>query len=301
MTNQARRGWIISFFVLVFFSLPHAVEAASIHVGSVALQPADEIKRFWPIVNYLTEKLRPEGINQGKVVVVKSISGMAELLREGKVDLFIDSPFPALAVRRLSGSKFFLRRWKKGQAEYRAVIFVRKDSGISRLEDLKGKIIALEEPFSTSTYFLPKLVMVQKGLKLSEKRATSDPVAPDEVGYVFVGNDPNSVFWVLRKRASAGVANNQNYLLGAKGYLDDLKVIYETFSIPRQIVSHRADLDPKLVARIKEILIHMDQSEEGRKVLWEFEKTTKFDEIPSQSMAPLIKSQQFIDAEFGIQ
>jgi len=99
---------------------------------------------------------------------------------------------------------------------------------------------------------------------------------------------------------SAGVLNNQNYPKEARGYLDSLKVIHETFSLPRQIVSYRQDLDPKLVARIKEILIKMDQSEEGRKALQDFENTTKFDELPPQAMAQLSNALQFIDAELGI-
>ncbi|MFQ5949817.1 MAG: PhnD/SsuA/transferrin family substrate-binding protein, partial [Nitrospiria bacterium] len=82
--------------------------------------------------------------------------------------------------------------------------------------------------------------------------------------------------------------------------LNHLKIIHETYSIPRHIVSYRADLPPKLVARIKEILLGMDQSEEGRKALKAFERTTKFDEIPEQSLAPLLRSQDFIDKEFGL-
>jgi phosphonate transport system substrate-binding protein len=260
----------------------------------------DAIKRSAPLAKYLAKELQAEGIDQGKVIVVKSIPEMGNLVREGKVDLFIDSPFPALAVSRLAGTKFLLRRWKKGLAEYRAVVFSLKDSGVSRLEDLNGKLVAFEEPSSTSTYFLPKLVMVQKGLKLVEKKGASDPVGPHEVGYVFVGSDPNSIFWVLRRQAAAGVANQQNFVLEARGHLDNLKSIHETFNIPRQIVSYRADLDPKFIAKIKETLIKMDQSEEGRKALRESDNTTKFDELPEGSMTPLLKSVRFIESEFGI-
>lgn len=252
------------------------------------------------MANYLAKQLQPEGIDQAKVIVVKSIPEMANHLREGKVDLIIDSAFPILAASRLSGSKFLVRRWKRGLGDYHGVVFVQKDSGISRLEDLKGKIIAFEEPFSTITYFIPKLVMAQMGLKLVQKGSSSDSVGPNEVGYVFVGDDPNILLAVLKSKVSAGVLNNQNYPKEARGYLDSLKVIYETFSLPRQIVSYRQDLDPKLVARIKEILIKMDQSEEGRKALQDFENTTKFDELPPQAMTQLSNALQFIDAELGI-
>jgi ABC-type phosphate/phosphonate transport system substrate-binding protein len=53
------------------------------------------------------------------------------------------------------------------------------------------------------------------------------------------------------------------------------------------------------VARVKEILLEMDQSEEGKKVLQAFEKTTKFDELSARALDPLLEATQFIDAEFG--
>ncbi|MFQ5780018.1 MAG: phosphate/phosphite/phosphonate ABC transporter substrate-binding protein [Nitrospiria bacterium] len=284
----------------IMFAWPQMTWARPIRVGSIHDEPANENKKFFPIVRYLAKELESEGINGGKVVVASSIPQMAALLRDGKVDLFIDSPFPSLAVSGLSRSKFLLRRWKKGQREYHTVIFVRKDSGISRLDQLKGRMIAFEVPFSTSGYFLPKIVLIQKGFKLELKREASEPVAPDEVGYVFSRDDENTIVWVLRGKVSAGALDNRNYLKDAKGSLNHLKIIHETYSIPRHIVSYRADLPPKLVARIKEILLGMDQSEEGRKALKAFERTTKFDEIPEQSLAPLLRSQDFIDKEFGL-
>jgi ABC-type phosphate/phosphonate transport system substrate-binding protein len=63
------------------------------------------------------------------------------------------------------------------------------------------------------------------------------------------------------------------------------------------LVSCRADLAPKLVTRIKEIMIEMDQSPEGRSALREFEETTKFDELPGPSMAQLLTLRKFVEAE----
>ena len=300
MTSQTMKTLGIIFLVVAVLFAPSLIWARPIYIGDIYPRPADAIKRAWPLVSYLAKQLQPEGITDGKIVVVKTIPEMADLLKEKKVDLFIDSPFPAVAVSRLSGSKFLLRRWKKGVASYHTVIFVEKDSGINQLEDLKGKIIAFEEPHNTSSYFLPKLVLVQKGLKVIQKRGASDAVAPNEVGYLFAGQDPNTMFWVLKGKVSAGVMSNENYLLEARRYLNSLKVIHKTFTIPRHVLGYRADLDPKLVARIKEILIKMDQSEEGKKALQDFEKTTKFDEIPKGVLNPLLQSMKFIEAEFNI-
>jgi hypothetical protein len=44
----------------------------------------------------------------------------------------------------------------------------------------------------------------------------------------------------------------------------------------------------------------MDQSEGGKKALQDFERTTKFDELPDQSMAYLLKLQKSVDSELGL-
>jgi phosphonate transport system substrate-binding protein len=281
--------------------LPQITWARPISIGSIHLEPAAEVKRFWPLARYLANQLQSEGIDQGRVVVAQGVLQMAAFLREGKVDVYFDSPLTSVAVWRLSGSKFLLRRWKKGVGEYRTVIFARKDSGISRLEDLQGKIIAFEEPFSSSGYLLPKMVLVEQGFKLVPQQAATDSVEPDKVGYVFSYNDESTIIWVLRGKVVAGAIDNYSFLQQAKGTLENLTIIYETFPIPRHVVSYRADLPYNLVEKIKEVLLQMDQQEEGRKVLQEFEKTIKFDEIPNQAMLPLLKSITFIEAEFGHQ
>lgn len=293
--------WISLFVsVVVLLLLPRPTWARPINVGSISVEAAAEIKKFLPLASYLAKELQSEGIDQGKVVVAKTVSQMAALLREGKVDIFIDSPFPTLAVSQLSGSKLLLRRWKKGQGEYHSVIFTRKDSEVNRLEDLKGKMIAFQDPFSTSSYFLPKTMLLQKGLKLALKTDSSESVAPGEVGYLFSIADENIMLWVLRKKVVAGALDDLAYEKEAKSSLNSLKVIEKSNPVPRHIVSYRADLPLKLVARIKEILTGMDQSEEGKKALRDFEGTSKFDAIPDQTMASFLKSMKHFRSELGV-
>lgn len=298
--QKAQRCWKIFLFGLAILLSPQTALARPINVGSVGDVPTDEIKKFLPLANYLAKQLQAEGVDQGKVVVARSIPEMAAFLREGKADLYIDSPFPVVAASRLSRSKFLLLREKKGLSEYHSVIFVRQDSGIHRLQELNQKIIAFKEPFSSSGYFIPKMAMAQQGLKLVAKKDVSDPVASGEVGYVFSNNSENSMVWVLRKRVAAGALDNQSYEKEARDGLNELKIIYKTFSFPRHIVSYRADLPSPLVASIKETLIRMHESEEGKKALKEFENTSKFDELPEKAMAPFFKAGKLIDAEFGI-
>jgi ABC-type phosphate/phosphonate transport system substrate-binding protein len=83
--------------------------------------------------------------------------------------------------------------------------------------------------------------------------------------------------------------------------LGSLKIIHETVSFPRQIVSHREDLPAKLVTRIKEVLLNMHQTEEGRQALQDFESTTKFDEIPVRDIDLFAGLRKHVDAELKLQ
>ena len=287
-------------FVTAVLLLPKLICAASFNLGSISTSPVGETKKFAPLASFLAQQLKSDGMDQGKVVVAGSIPAMSSLLQTRQVDLYIDSLFPSFAVSRVSGSKLLLRRWKFGNSEYRSIIFTRKDSGIARLEDLKGKVIAFEEPFSSSGYFFPKVDLLKMRFRLAPEGQGSEPVKTDDVRYIFSHGDTNTIFLVLNGAAAAGAIEDEKYLRFAKN-LDSFRIVHETVSFPRQIVSYRADLPVKLVTKVKEILLNMHRSEVGGKVLREFENTTKFDEIPVQAIDLMTRLRKYLDAELKLQ
>ena len=287
-------------FLAAVLLLPQLAYAGSFKVGSISTSPVGETKKFSPLASYLAQPLKSDVIDQGNVVVAESIPAMSSLLQSRQVDLYIDSLFPSFAVSRLSGSKLLLRRWKMGYSEYRSVIFSRKDSGIARLEDLKGKVIAFEEPFSSSGYFFPKVDLLKMNFRLAPKRQGSDTVKADEVGYIFSHGDSNTILTVLNGVVAAGAIDSDKYIGVAKN-LDIFRKVHETVSFPRHILSYRADLPAKLVTRLKEVLLNMQQSEEGGKALREFENTTKFDAIPVQAIDLMTGLKKYLDAELKLQ
>lgn len=277
-----------------------AVEARPLVIGTVADDPTEEISELFPLADYLARRLNEFGIDKGKITVAGSMREMADQFLAGKVDLYIDSPYPSLAVSRASGSKMVLRRWKKGVAEYYSVIYTRKDSGIESLQDLKGKTIAFEEPFSTSSYFLPKNALLSAGLKLKEQKDPQAQVKPSEVGYVFAREDENAMAWLLRGKIAAAATGSTEFKKLAGRELGKLRIIHQTAPVPRHVVSFRRDLDEKLAQKIREILLAMEHNEEGQALLARWSKTTRFDDLPGgqeKALAPLMNMASEIDRE----
>src|SRR5919198_5888883 len=105
-------------FVILTVLGPSATSAKTFTVSVISEAPADDIRKTLPLATYLGKQLQKDGFEQGKVVLAQSATEIASLLGEGKVDLHFDSFARSLALSRLAGSKPFLRRWKKGVAEY---------------------------------------------------------------------------------------------------------------------------------------------------------------------------------------
>jgi ABC-type phosphate/phosphonate transport system substrate-binding protein len=59
-----------------------------------------------------------------------------------------------------------------------------------------------------------------------------------------------------------------------------LSILVESESLPRHLVSVRRGLPEAVVKRLKEILLTVDQDDEGLKILRQTDNTKKFDTLP---------------------
>ena len=250
----------------------------SLTLGIAAANVEKKTAEHQDFVNYLTRRLFSRPDVKGTVIVVPTPLQLAQLLVETKVDFFMDSAYPTHVIAWRAGSRPILRRWKHGVSEYRSVIFTRKDSGISQLNELLGKIIVFEDPDSTSGYFLPKSFLARRGLELRQKSSFSDYVSPKEIGFVFAGGSERNIRkWVLSRKAAAGaLSDNDLNRIGSK-IRAELLVLAETDALPRHLVSVRKELPRGIGNYLQDILLGMHQDPEGQRILRKTDNTTKFD------------------------
>ena len=250
-------------------------------LGVVFQGPREPLEEhFRPLVDYTARKLAPTGETKGLVVVAPTAGQMIKLLEEKRVDFYMESPYPTYLINRLGAARLLLRRWKGGIGEYRSLIFTDRKSGVARLGDLRGKIIAFEDPGSTSGYFLPKLFLLKKGFSMVEKPSLGAKVSAREIGYIFADTDKNMVNLVLQNKVAAGAFSNDDYASVDDTSKASIAILGESEPMPRHLVSVRKDLPEPLVKRLKEVLLGMHQNEEAQKILRQIDNTTKFDPLP---------------------
>lgn len=269
-----------------------AAEAKGLVFGRVHDDPVRAIRDRQEFVDYLAKKLRPLGIGSGKIMVVDKLHELARLIKEGKVDLFHDSVVPIVVVSKWSGAIPILRQWKSGEAEYESVIIVRKSSSIDTLVDLKGKVLAFDEPHSTSAHVIARMYLIENKLKLVQMSSTGGAV-PNAVGFVH-GADGSAQNLLIMGRVDAAGTSSREFNELRPDVRENLKIIGKTVSVPRQLIAVRKSLDSKLHRSLKETMLEMDKDPEGQQVLRRQQKTTKIDAIPSASMEQLRAVERFV-------
>ena len=293
---------ICAFVSVLVVLVSHSVFGAEERLlvfGRVQDNPVRAIKDRQEFVDYIAKKLAPLGITGGKILVVDKLGQLAQAAKEGKVDLFHDSVAATMVMSKWSGSIPLLRQWKYKEAEYYSVILVKKDSGIDTLSGLKGKVLAFDEPHSTSAHILPRMVLTENKFKLVQV-ATPGKVESDAVNYIH-GSDDNAINLLVTGKVDAAATSYREFQALRPEIQDGLKIAAKSISVPRQIISTRKDLDPKIVAAVKELLISMDKNPEGQGVLNRQQGTTNIDAIPPASHERMRVVEKFIFSSLGKQ
>jgi phosphonate transport system substrate-binding protein len=263
------------------------LEAKTITLGVVTQSNQKEVEaRFQDFVSYIGRKLAAQSKMEGKVMIASTQPRLASLLTERRADFYMESPYPTYLINDVYGAgKLLLRRWKGGMADYRALIFTKTDGDTKRLEDLKGKIIAFEDPESTSGYHLPKLLLTRTGFTLSPAARIDAKVRPGDIGYVFASSQRKLLDMVLTQKVAAGAFSNDDYARLDESKRSAITVLAETASLPRHLVSVRKNMAAAMVKELEKVLLSMDRDPEGRSILQKTDGTTKFDALPGGESA----------------
>ena len=160
----------------------------------------------------------------------------------------------AIAIENagLSDIRVIADEFQDGVAgRYSTQFYVRKDSGIQRLEELRGKTVAFVDPASSSGYIYPMVLLMKKGLVKDR-----DPKSFFKEA-LFAGTHEVALRSVLTGRVAAAVSFDKAPELHLKdpALIAQLSFVAETPEIPEAGICARPGLPADAVARIRRALL----------------------------------------------
>ena len=248
-------------------------------LGRISDDPKAHYEQLKPLLDYVIPRMHDVGITEGRILMARDTQQMTSYLRRGRVDWVTETSGTGMQLQKRAGAKPLLLTERGGVSRYHSVFFARKDSGINSLADLKGHSIAFQSTGSTSAYIVPASALLDEGLQLEILLTPMDRPTPDLVGYVFARSELNIAAWVHKRLVDAGVFSSLDWNDARRlppAFRHDLKIIHETPEYPRALEMVRGDLDPKVEARLREVLLQAADDPSAREAMNLFFRTTRF-------------------------
>lgn len=259
---------------------------------------ADRLRNFECIVSHIKEDLGYEKVSLFPAAdydgVIQGLLGgtldYAELGASGYAKVYLEDPKavePILTTVQTDGS-----------TGYHSVMVARKDSGMTKLEDMKGKKLGFADPDSTSGFLIPSVTLPD---------AVGMPVEEffSETG--FGGGHENLVLEVVKGTFDAGTTwasgvgeFSDGYTSGNlrkmvdKGILDmgDLVQLWVSPLIPNGPIVVRSSLDEAVKTEFKAMMEAMPTSDPECFAAIQGGDYTGFTEVNSDFYAPIIAARK---------
>ncbi|MBN1658157.1 MAG: phosphate/phosphite/phosphonate ABC transporter substrate-binding protein [Anaerolineae bacterium] len=150
---------------------------------------------------------------------------------------------------------------RSGLSYYAGQVVVRADSGITSLEDLKGKAMCWVDPDSTSGYIIPRVMLLAHGINPER----------DFERIVFAGSHNNVIRQVYNRECDAGAtyadARSSSIQAEITDLVDQVVVLATTVQVPNDSLSFTIDVFPIMREQITMALLAIAETEEGGAVL----------------------------------
>src|SRR5499426_2178820 len=188
-----------------------------------------------------------------RVTVASDYAAVIEALRNRTADLAFVHPGGYVLASREAKARIVVRNLWHGKSSFTSRVYVRRESGIKSLEELRGKTIAFIDPASSSGYTYPMVLLIQRGLVKNRDPKTFFR----EV--VFAGAHDAGMRALLNGHVDALAS----FDMAREQYLKDPaereRIIYiaETPEIPEAGIASRAGLDPATFAKVREALLQI--------------------------------------------
>jgi len=232
---------LINLIFLAVFSFTCQAAPKEIKMAILMPAPAKKIHKNWqPLADYLTKAMgqpvkivTPRGLDQAK----SAMANVDFLYANSYLYTLLSKEAKVTAVAQMKNT---------GNSIYSQGRFlVRNDSAITKIQDLKGKKIALISRYGAGSYLAPRAALAKNGLEIEK-----------DVKVEYTKNLKKAAYMVMLGEADAAVMCEVNYeILSKKMNTGDLKFFDKTDAFPEAVMFTPKDPDSEMVKRFQQALL----------------------------------------------
>lgn len=238
----------ITSFLILWFS-PQIISAKSKDVLKMAILPnrtsVEIMSTYGQFIAAMEKRLDVKIIPTSG----RNYDEIIALIKHKKVDLAHLGAFAYVLADQDFGVQLMVRTIEEGTESYRSIIITRKDSGITKLEEVKGKHFGFTDKRSTSGYLFPLLGLIKNGINLADFSKIS-----------FTKKHANLLLAVSNKQVQAGAMADAEFMDKYGVKVDELKILWKSEPIYHGVWAARNDMAKDKVEKIKESMIYITKN-----------------------------------------
>ncbi|MDA8079854.1 MAG: phosphate/phosphite/phosphonate ABC transporter substrate-binding protein [Nitrospiraceae bacterium] len=260
---------LIRALIIVFVLLAaQGLSSAEVKLGILPRLGAVELNAmFRPLAEYLSK----ETGEQVTLVVPKDFDTFKAMVKAGQVELgFANSLIYVQLKKDAAIEPLALSAEKKGGTKFRGVIIARKDSGIDKIQQLKGKKLIFVEKDSAAGYIFQMLLLSKAGLDVNK----------DFIKLPFAKKHDNVTMAVFNRSADAGgIREDDLEKMKDKVDVNQLKIVSYTDYFPNWPVFATNKLNKATAEKVRAALLKLKHGEAATEKVLGSAKLTAFSPV----------------------
>jgi len=220
-----------------------------VRIGVIPTVSSTEVSEMWkPVLKYLSHRL---GV-RFRLYTASDYAGIIEAMRFKKIEVAYFGPKSYVEAHDRANAWAIVReKGLDGSTGYYSIIITKKDSGLSSIRDLRGKVFAFNDPNSTSGYLVPMSYFL-----------TKLNIVPEEYfsRVIFSGSHEASIMAVKTGKVDAASTNNLDLarvISFGKASKEDFNVIWRSKLIPGAPIAVRGDLPYDFVQKLRKAFLEI--------------------------------------------
>ena len=218
------------------------------------LEPSEDVEMYVPLLKYLEHTTG----YHFRLRVFPSNIDIAQEIAQDQIQFAIIGPVSFLRAEKYGIKSLVIGITENGTSSYRAMIVTSPESTIKNIQDLRGRTLAFGAMTSTQGYLIPRIMMAEAGLNLSD--LASFEFFPSHAGAA------NAV--ISGQFDAAALQDTLAEKLAAQGLV---KIIATSAYYPCSGISVGRGVDPLVAAAVQKALVEFDPQGKDRAGLYKWD------------------------------
>ncbi|MDO9317137.1 MAG: PhnD/SsuA/transferrin family substrate-binding protein [Gammaproteobacteria bacterium] len=229
--------------------------------------PAKLIEAYQPLVDYLNAHLQEGHL---ELEASRDYARFEEKYARRDPEFLLPNPLQSLQAMEVG---YRVIAMAGEPADFTGIFVVRRDSGLTVPTDLKGKAVSYPSATALAACIMPQYFLHTHGVDVNE-----------DIDNQYVGSQESSIMNAYLGLTAVGATWPTPWRAFQKEHPEEaaqLMVIWETEPLINNSVMVRNDVPPEVADKVAELLLELDETEEGISILGRME-TARF--LPATDM-----------------